>query len=193
MGGLEFIASIVKSCSWPAVLAFGLYLFRREIRPLLPYARLHLKHNDTEVDLRLDMARKTAEQLPHSESLPPPTKEENDRFAEIASISPRAAVLEAWLEVEEALIALAEAADIEVQPNRSPPSLVRLLRQKEVIDPPTVSVFDDLRAVRNRVVHDPGFKLNVREALGFRDLAEQCVVALTVERERVHRQRDERV
>jgi hypothetical protein len=30
-------------------------LFRKEIKPLLPYAQLRLKHNDTEVDFRLEL------------------------------------------------------------------------------------------------------------------------------------------
>ena len=55
MGLLEFIASIVKSCAWPFVVGFVVYLFRKEIKPLLPYARLRLKHNDTEVDFRLEL------------------------------------------------------------------------------------------------------------------------------------------
>jgi hypothetical protein len=193
MGLLEFIASLVKSCAWPFVVGFVVYLFRKEIKPLLPYARLRLKHNDTEVDIRLEMAKETAEQLPQSESLPPPTKEETERFNKVASVSPRAAILESWLQVEEALTSLAETAGLPTDRGRSPLFQMRWLRSNEIIDPPTASVLDDLRSVRNRIVHDLSFEPSMREAIGFRDLAEQCVAALAVEQERLRRKGGERI
>jgi hypothetical protein len=193
MGFLEFFASIVKSCAWPFAVGFVVYLFRKEIKPLLPYARLRLKHNDTEVDVRLDMAKETAEQLHQSKSLPPPTKEETDRFNQVASVSPKAAILESWLQVEEALMSLAETAGLQSERRRSPLFQMRWLRSNEIIDPPTASVLDDLRSVRNRVVHDLAFEPSMSEAMGFRDLAEQVIAALAVEQERLQDKRDERV
>ena len=193
MGFLEFFASIVKSCAWPFAVGFVVYLFRKEIKPLLPYARLRLKHNDTEVDVRLDMAKETAEQLPQSKSLPPPTKEETDRFNQVASVSPKAAILESWLQVEEALMSLAETAGLQSERRRSPLFQMRWLRSHEIMDPPTASVLDDLRSVRNRVVHDLAFEPSMSEAMGFRGLAEQVVAALAVEQERLQDKRDERV
>jgi hypothetical protein len=71
-----------KVLAWPGTVGFIIYLFRREIRPLLPYARLRLKHNETEVDLRLDMVTETAGQLPRVESLSPLTEEETERFTQ---------------------------------------------------------------------------------------------------------------
>lgn len=193
MGLLEFIASIVKSCAWPFVVGFIIYLFRTEIKPLLPYAQFRLKHNETEVDIRLEMAKETAEQLPQGENLPQPTKEETERFNKVASINPRAAILESWLQVEEALTSLAETAGLPVERGKSPLFQMRWLRSNATIDPPTASVLDDLRSVRNRVVHDPSYVPSVKEAIGFRDLAEQCVAALAVEQERLQRRLDERI
>jgi hypothetical protein len=190
MGLLEFFASIVKSCAWPVAVGFVVYLFRKEIEPLLPYARLHLKHNDTEVELRLNMAKEAAALFPRNESLPPPTKEETERFNKVASVSPRAAILESWLQVEEALTSLSETARIPYR-SRGPLFQMRWLRGKEIIDPPTASVLDDLRSVRNRFVHDRSFEPSMSEAMGFRDLAEQVVAALAGEQERL--QRDKRV
>jgi hypothetical protein len=191
MGLPEFIASIVNSCAWPTVVGFVVYLFRKEIKPLLPYARLRLKHNDTEVDIRLEMAKETAEKLPQGESLPPPTKEETDRFIKVAALSPRAAILESWLQVEEALMSLAETAGLSTERGRSALFMLRWLRSNEIIDPPTASVLDDLRSVRNRVVHDYSFESNMKEALGFRHLAEQAVAALAVEQERLQQRKRE--
>jgi hypothetical protein len=53
--GLEFASSVIKSVAWPVAVGYVLYLFRKEIKPLLPCARLCLKHNDTEVDFRLEL------------------------------------------------------------------------------------------------------------------------------------------
>jgi hypothetical protein len=139
------------------------------------------------------MAKETAEHLPQSESLPPPTKEETDRFNQVASVSPKAAILESWLQVEEALMSLAETAGLQSERRRSPLFQMRWLRSNEILDPPTASVLDDLRSVRNRVVHDLSFEPSMREAIGFRDLAEQVVAALAVDQERLQHRGDERI
>jgi hypothetical protein len=78
------------------------------------------------------------------------------------------------------------------RPN-SPLFQMRWLRSNEIVDAPTATVLDDLRSVRNRVVHDLAFEPSVDEAVRFRDLTEQVVAALAMEQEQLQRRRDERI
>jgi len=188
--GFEFVASIVKSVAWPSVVAFSLYLFRREIRPLLPYARMRLKHNDTEFELRLDDAKKTAEQLPQSAVLPPPTNEETQRFERVANRDPRAAILESWLDVETELDNLANTVGIDTKLGPPPLAKARWLREKGVIDPSMMRLFDDLRSMRNRAaLYGRSFFPTADDAKQFRRLVD-VLVAQMAEQDRVWRERN---
>lgn len=80
-------------------------MFRQKLTDLLPHMRL--KHKDTEISFRLDKAEEEAASLP----APPmetadaaPTPEEQDRFEQLANVSPRAAILELRVALEEALM-----------------------------------------------------------------------------------------
>jgi uncharacterized protein DUF4145 len=146
----------------------------------IPYARMRLKHNETEVEFRLDEAKKAADQIAQTKAIPPPTQEETLRSAQVAARDPRAAMLEAWLEVEEALSALSETAH---SPHKSPTSQIRWLRSKELIPPNIVGLLDDIRNVRNQVVHDHTFVPTVKQATEYQEIAETCAHELIEARE----------
>jgi uncharacterized protein YutE (UPF0331/DUF86 family) len=95
--------------------------------------------------------------------------------------------------VEEALASLAQTAGLRNDRPNSPLFQMRWLRSNEIVDAPTATVLDDLRSVRNRVVHDLAFEPSVDEAVRFRDLTEQVVAALAMEQEQLQRRRDERI
>jgi hypothetical protein len=139
------------------------------------------------------MAKEIAEQLPRSGSLPPPTDEETERFNTVASVSPRAAILESWLQVEEALTSIAAAAGLPTERGRSALFQMRWLRSNHIINTPITYILDDLRNVRNRVVHDLSFVPSLEEAESFKRLADACVAALAVEQDRLERKRDGRI
>jgi hypothetical protein len=188
MDGFEFGASIVKSVVWPSAVVFGLYLFRREIRPLLPYLRMRMQHKDTSVELSLSEATKTAKQIEaeqrvavpsSSVSLPPPTEEEKKRFEELVAEDPRDAVLNSWSMVDEVINDFADTVGIE---SPSTLSKARWLRNKGIVGATTMDLFDSLRQVHSRTRLNSVPSPSPREARLFNQLAEFLARALETER-----------
>ncbi|MER8382269.1 DUF4145 domain-containing protein [Mesorhizobium sp. M0027] len=178
MNYLDFFASLFASATslaWPAAIVAAVWIFRGELRPLLP--RLHLKHKDTEISFRLSEAEKTAEHLPHKNiEIPPPTPEEISRFDKIVQISPRAAILEVRAELESAVYGLAESSG---QARKLPfGNMIRLLRDNELIDAGTSALLDDLRVLGNRAAHETSHDFSVDDARRYKAIADRVMNSL---------------
>src|SRR4051794_5748426 len=102
-----FIADLVDSLAWPAAVAFVAFLLRGQLRDLLKRVR-KARYGQAEAEFAdsVDEGEALAEQVP----LPPPEVEEDDQ--RIRQADPRSAVLEAWIEVEDALQKFASRANI---------------------------------------------------------------------------------
>src|SRR5690606_3918441 len=96
MNWLDFFADVLRSIvslAWPAAIVMSVWIFRNEIRPLLP--RMRVKHKDTEFSFRLEEAEKVVDSLPPQPAdVAPATPEEISSFERLARISPRSAMLE---------------------------------------------------------------------------------------------------
>src|SRR5690349_11059570 len=109
---LAFIASVIGSLAWPATVLCVVLLLRKELIALLPFLR-KLKAGPLEAVFEREVKElksETARTLPS-----PETKAvDNDnlrRLYELAKVSPRASIVEAWQGVEfAARRALAEHA-----------------------------------------------------------------------------------
>lgn len=180
----QLIAEIVKavaSLAWPAVLAFAIWLFRKEIVRMLP--RMRLKYKDAEIDFRLTQAERDAKALPVQpiEEESEPTPEEEDRFVRLARISPRAAIVEMRSELEQAMQEFAARHNL----NETSPSytrraggilgMTRLFRAKNLISPEVSALLDDVRAIGNSAAHSRGDDFSFEDAERFRKLWELVI------------------
>jgi Domain of unknown function (DUF4145) len=106
-----------------------------------------------------------------------PTPEETTRFEQIAEISPRAAIMELRRELEEYLKSVAIEYDLTSPTYPLPMSLasiIRLLRNRNIIDPHTSALLDDLRVVGNTAAHGgDGTEFSKADALRYRNLADE--------------------
>ncbi|MCV9997670.1 hypothetical protein OE766_05375 [Pararhizobium sp. YC-54] len=176
MNYLDFVASIISSLAWPSAFVGGVWIFRNEIRPLLP--RLHLRHNETEVSFRLDEAEKVVEQLP-----PPAadavtttaTAEEISHFEKIARLSPRAALLEMCEEVEEVLRSEATRQGIRKSWMTSPRQVLRWLRTQGSIDGTAANLFEDVLAIGNIAAQDQNVTFTIEDARRYRNLVDHAM------------------
>jgi|SRR6266540_535791 len=131
-----------------------------------------------------------------SNALPPaplaagslPTETEENKFEKIAQISPRAAILEARLDVEEALRTLAHSVKTRVSTPRyhSFMSLTRLLRSEDIIDEQTASLLDDLRSIGNSASHEGDVVFTPEEAWRYRTLANNVINRLLLRAKHVY-------
>jgi Domain of unknown function (DUF4145) len=182
MDGYQFIASLFQSLTslaWPAALIVAVWLFRERLLSLMPLLRV--KYKDFDVSFRLDQAEKDAAALPPPVGgpVPNPTPEEKTRFEQIAELSPRAAIIDARRDLDEAVQKMAEIHGRST--SRRPWTLltaIRALRDRQVISPETSALLDDLRSIGNEAAHSRENNFTTEDALRFRALADQALAQL---------------
>ena len=160
MDWLTFIATVINSLAWPGVV-IGIVLIVRKKLPDLVAALRRLKYKDLELEFEAS-AKAIEEQS--NKALPEITKtitvagsspeEMRNHLTGIADIAPRSAILEAWLLVERAAVAVVRKRGI--SDFRSMPGPMRLrdyLVKGELLNASQVAVFEELRNLRNEAVH----------------------------------------
>ena len=175
MDPFTFIADIVESLAWPGALLVAVVLFRKPLANLVPLLR-RLKYKDFEVefDNELEAAQiEAAEALPEPTALAADASAPADRFAELARVSPRAAISEAWREVESEARVLVERHKLDL-PERQLKVAVRLgdaLNTAGAITKEQVGLFHRLRQLRNEAVHADEFAVDSTRAIEFASIA----------------------
>jgi hypothetical protein len=179
MDWLQFTASVVGSIvsmAWPAAFVAAVWLFREKLTELLP--QLRAKYKDVEISFKLDQAEKEAGQLPEPEVASEPTPEEENRFNQLANISPRAAIQEMRRELEFAVSNVAVSHGLASKP-QSLLMATRELRNKGIIGPQLSALLDDLRTIGNNAAHGgPEVVFTREEAERFRSLAVRAMADL---------------
>ena len=105
MSVLEFIVALIDSLAWPLAVVVLFVLFRGQIVALLSLLR-RIKYGDLDVYFseQLEEVESQVQSIPTGNHVPAV----DDRIREIASISPRVAIIESWLTVEAAVKALSD-------------------------------------------------------------------------------------
>ncbi|WP_411196518.1 DUF4145 domain-containing protein [Rhizobium sp.] len=176
MNYLDFFASVISSITslaWPAAVVASVWIFRNDLRPLLP--RMRLKHKDTEFSFRLEEAERTVEQFPPPIDSVPATPEEISNFERIARASPRAALLEMRREVEDVLKKHAEAQGYQSNWMRSPRAILRRLRERDAINSTAASLLDEALALGNVAAHDSNAAFSFEDAMRYRSVVDHAI------------------
>jgi Asp-tRNA(Asn)/Glu-tRNA(Gln) amidotransferase B subunit len=163
------------SLAWPAAVVTAVIVLRHALRRLIPDLN-QLKYKDLEIRFgrQLENVRHELESRPRP-ALPPAAEDEAKQrteaaglaqyFESIAEVSPRAAILEAWIGFE--TTATSTAQKFELVPSDRPTSmfdLIRALQGGEFITADEARALTKLRALRNEVVHAPYIQLTKEKA-----------------------------
>ncbi len=160
MDWLTFITKIVEALAWPGTVIVVLFLIRRELPEIARNLR-KLKIKGVELEFG-EAAKAVASEA--KDAVPPgdadvrlmgrPKVELAERLNSIAELAPRAAIVEAWLQVEAAAVAVIQKKS---SPNlKSLPGPMRLrdnLTKIDILNPKQLTVFENLRILRNEAVH----------------------------------------
>jgi hypothetical protein len=182
MDWLTFVSSLVGSVAWPVVIFATAFLFRRPISRLIDRIK-KMSIGDKSVDFtdQLDEAEvdATATMIPN---MPPASDDPaiDHRTAQLANLSPTAAVLDAWGKVERKALQLAEpivAPSSSAQWGRIPfRAGVKALHHHGMITAGTFNLLGDLQQLRNSAAH--GGDVTVADAIRFTTLAKQALLLL---------------
>ena len=182
MDWLTFVAKIIGSFAWPFVIIIFVILFRRTIRKLLLNIR-GIKYKDFEMrfERKLDEIESRVKEvfIPLEETEVPMDELEttiSDSVEQLALISPRASVTEAWRQIEKAIIESIQYTRKPI-PHRSK-DLMKSLAKANLLPKEAISLLDEMRILRNEAVHASELDLEPRQAIEYGRLAEQIIKEL---------------
>jgi uncharacterized protein YutE (UPF0331/DUF86 family) len=171
-----FVAQIIDTLAWPAVVLLVVYQLRDKIAELLPRLK-KFKHKETEIEFaegvtELVQEREATEgaeiELPRSDEF----RDQFDFLMRLANISPRSAVIESFRILEAA--AAKKAARLypheEGRSVRSPLQLQKMLKG-EVFDSQQYHQFNQLRKLRNEAAHTEDFDVRGMPVEAYIDIA----------------------
>ncbi|MCW8929640.1 MAG: hypothetical protein OQL19_05305 [Gammaproteobacteria bacterium] len=175
MDALTFISELIKAVAWPATAIILVVQLRKPIVELIPLLR-RLKYKE----LEFEFAQEVSELKAEVEAI---AKEKGEEIPSIATtssnllnlitFSTRAAIMEAWLEVESVSVTVASSFWGQ-SPNetfKNMPKLGEYLLQCKVIDEKQLSVFNKLRQLRNKAAHAQELDLSENDARSYVQLA----------------------
>lgn len=175
MDVLTFIANIIASLAWPITVITIFIILRRPLFSLFPLVqRLRFQ------GLELDFSRQIHAIAAEAQNQLPPARKTDERgqplrahWIELAQLSPRAVVLEAWLELEKAAVQAARKRNPNLRSIelRSPLILGEALEEVGVLQDSTAGIYHQLRNLRNAAAHASEFAFTPDSAIEYADLA----------------------
>jgi len=183
---LQFIASVVGSLAWPVAAVVVIALLRRPLSRVIEslhrvsfrginadfgqvVAKLELQADEAKIPPAVEMPNGATHFQRNDQ-----TVGANAEIAAMAAISPEAAVVRAWLEIEhaatDALLRVGYPKKVqEVYAARK----IMLLREGGYIDQETYRIITSIRNLRDKITHAVGERenLNYEEAMDYARLA----------------------
>lgn len=173
---MELLVTLLTGIAWPVVVVWVAYLFKGELRSLV-HRMSQLKYKDVEAKFEIGLAEAEAEAKvlsieQFSQSLPsrPEITSKLESLRRIADVSPRAAIMEAWVLVEDAAgkSGFVQGA---AMPRVNPHLFVEDLVRREKLPKGSDSLLDQMRRLRNQAAHLSDFSLDQDEADRYLQLA----------------------
>jgi hypothetical protein len=171
----NFIVQIVDALAWPVTVLVIFLILRRQLLTLIPMLT-RLRYRDLELDFGLrifELANQARKQLPSLTGVLDGEEQVREQWIELAQFSPRAVVLEAWLQLEKAAIEAARRSGISLKSAelKSPLILGQALEEASVLDHQTPAIYHQLRNLRNAAAHASDFSFTPEAAIEYADLA----------------------
>ena len=173
--GFQLTASLVQSLVWPVTFVIALVALAKLAPGIFPFVE-RLKYKDLVVEFRQSV-KELAAKSSAVRALPVPDESDTgpvDRLYSLAEISPRSAILEAWLQVESAAAHVLQAREPSIAPKvrmAAPLRIGELLNTHDVINGAQLEVFHRLRDLRNKAVHIADATFQSHEVAEYIELA----------------------
>jgi hypothetical protein len=175
---MNLLVQLVTAIAWPIVVLWIAYLFKGELRDLIGRVS-RFRYKELEFELGLARAEKSIAVIEHSiQSLPTANAVSSTRLQqlrELADVSPRAAILEAWIMIEEAAARSGFVTGAQV-PRTNVMSFVDWLIRTGKLPAESELLVQQLRTLRNQAAHYfeftvPAFELKREDADRYLDIA----------------------
>ena len=175
MDWLTFLAQVIQALAWPLTVIVIFLMLRRPLAELFPTLQ-RLRFWDIEMDFDRQvqaLAIRVRDELPPLSAVEETASGFREHLVELANLSPRAVVLEAWLQLEKAAIEATRrhGLDLPSRELRAPIFFGEALEAAGVLDADTQLIYHRLRNLRNAAAHASDFAFDPGSALEYADLA----------------------
>jgi hypothetical protein len=176
----QTLVQLVSALAWPLTVTLVALMFRQEIRKVA--SRLStLSYGDMKAEFEKDLNKleRDVKELSVKESSTKVERPKNDsetldsyeRLSRIAEISPRAAIMEAWRDIEVTTKQVTDAYEISTDGQIAGVKAIRELVHQHLLPESVVSVYEQMRRLRSRAAHAADFKITADEAKRYIDTA----------------------
>jgi hypothetical protein len=171
MDALTFISEIIKTITWPIVTILIFFKLQGPISKVI-FLIDKMKYKDFELEFGRkvqELAKEAKKQLPESVK----ANDDKNHLYELATISPRSAILEAWLLVEDAAVKKINQRKIKLSSTekKSPLMLLNALTKSNILDAEKQLIFNKLRNLRNASAHATELSFDEELAIDYIDSA----------------------
>jgi hypothetical protein len=175
MDWLTFIAQLISALAWPVTLLTVILVLRRPLIELYPTVR-RLWFQGLELDFSRQiqaLAFEARSQLPRLRGVLDAEEPLRVQWLELAQFSPRAVVLESWIQLEKAAIEAGRRLGVNLKRVEmySPLVLGQALEEAGALEGNTPTIFHQLRNLRNAAAHASEFAFSPDSAIEYADLA----------------------
>lgn len=182
MDWITFAAEVIKAIAWPVTVLIIFLILRPRLMALVPLIQ-RLRFQGVEVDFSRQVQELALEVRSKLPPLPDGTDTQRplrDHWMEVSQFSPRAVVLEAWLQVEKAAVEAIRRHGVEMKSTdlRSPLILGQGLEQAGILGDETAVIYHQLRNLRNAAAHASDFSFTADSAIEYADLATRLTLYL---------------
>lgn len=176
MNYLSFVAEIFKAIVWPGTILTIIILLRKEFGRLMTELH-HFKYKDLEVDFDrqierikndahaaglISLGELNTEHYDKTKILP------NERFLRLAELSPSAAVIEVWIDIELAINELGSRHEID---KKFGFNIMNELLNRGIVSDDEIKLFKELKGLRNDIIHGEILHLSEEQAQEYRQIA----------------------
>lgn len=171
------MTEVVELLVWPVTVVIAILLLRVPLSALLKTTK-RVKYKDLEVEFNEEIQKISAEAT-KALPAPPDAKDVAEQrnvsidLAELADIAPNAAVVESWRSLEAQAKALIKSRGHDLDYDVATPYklIQNVLVRGKIIDKQSGRVFDDLRQLRNKVVHAKEVELSPDQSKEYVELS----------------------
>lgn len=178
MDSNQLVVGLVQALAWPIITFFIVLLLRKPFIELIKNVeKMKWQGVEFEFGQKLVNAEKGAKELslPSAEKVKLPSFKQDmslyEKMKSIAEISPAAAVADSWKAVEFATMQVAEARGYNFSGNIVGYKIIDKLVADNILDIGTLSLYKDLRGMRNSAAHHSDFSVTTSEAIRYVDLS----------------------
>ena len=180
MDALTFISKLVDALAWPLAAVVLVLLLRRQIVALAPFIR-RLKAGPLEAEFEREVRELRSTMDTAKPAVPSERPQWQVAAEQLAQVSPRSAILEAWRQAEAAAIRAlrTKKSTLSDQDVRSTREVLRLLGDEGLATPEEVALLNQMRFLRNQAGHVESFQPTYEAAMNFVQLAGTLIGRVT--------------